>query len=122
MCRYVPIARAVVKRRQPRLRRDHAGLSRPFERPEVRRTNHLGARNRLRAPRPRLVHHLTDVDQVVDDVRLGQRVILMSSKPGRIIREWPIKYAQPRRIESNTVAQISAVITDELRKEIRRHA
>ncbi len=55
-------------------------------------------------------------------VRLGQRVILMSSKPGRIIREWPIKYAQPRRIESNTVAQISAVITDELRKEIRRHA
>ncbi len=59
---------------------------------------------------------------VREAVRLGQRVILMSSKPGRIIREWPIKYAQPRRIESNTVAQISAVITDELRKEIRRHA
>ena len=59
---------------------------------------------------------------VREAVRLGQRVILMSSKPGRIIREWPINYAQPRRIESNTVAQISAVITDELRKEIRRHA
>lgn len=59
---------------------------------------------------------------VREAVRLGQRVILMSSKPGRIIREWPITYAQPRRIESNTVAQISAVITDELRKEIRRHA
>jgi NitT/TauT family transport system ATP-binding protein len=59
---------------------------------------------------------------VREAVRLGQRVILMSSKPGKIIREWKINYAQPRRIDSNDVAQTAAVITDELRKEIRRHA
>ena len=59
---------------------------------------------------------------VREAVRLAQRVILMSSKPGRIIREWNIKYAQPRRIDSSDIAQAAAVITDELRKEIRRHA
>lgn len=59
---------------------------------------------------------------VREAVRLGQRVILMSSKPGKIIREWSVTYAQPRRIDSNDVATTAAVITDELRKEIRRHA
>jgi len=38
---------------------------------------------------------------VREAVRLGQRVILMSSKPGKIIRQWKIDFAQPRRIDSN---------------------
>lgn len=59
---------------------------------------------------------------VREAVRLGQRVILMSSKPGRIIREWRIKFAQPRRIDSNDVAVLAGEITDQLRNEIRRHA
>lgn len=59
---------------------------------------------------------------VREAVRLGQRVILMSSRPGKIIREWKIIYPQPRRIESKEVAEVAAEITDELRKEIRRHA
>ena len=59
---------------------------------------------------------------VREAVRLGQRVILMSSKPGKIIRQWKIEFAQPRRIDSNDVAQLAATITDHLRQEIIRHA
>src|SRR5437879_75283 len=35
---------------------------------------------------------------VREAVRLGQRVILMSSRPGRIAREWTVDIPQPRRI------------------------
>lgn len=58
---------------------------------------------------------------VREAVRLGQRVILMSSRPGRIINEWQIKYEEPRRIESPIVGEMSVQITEELRKEIIRH-
>ncbi|MEU3773465.1 ABC transporter ATP-binding protein [Streptomyces sp. NPDC032472] len=58
---------------------------------------------------------------VREAVRLGQRVVLMSSRPGRITREWRIDLPQPRRIESSGVAELSVEITAELRKEIRRH-
>ena len=59
---------------------------------------------------------------VREAVRLSQRVILMSSRPGRIIKEWNVGFAEPRRISSNEVSELSNVITDELRNEIRRHA
>lgn len=59
---------------------------------------------------------------VREAVRLGQRVILMSSKPGRIIREWRVRFEEPRRIDSNDVAILAGEITDQLRNEIRRHA
>jgi NitT/TauT family transport system ATP-binding protein len=59
---------------------------------------------------------------VREAVRLGQRVILMSSRPGRIIQEWQVNFGEPRRIESSVVGELSTVITEELRKEIRRHA
>ncbi len=58
---------------------------------------------------------------VREAVRLGQRVILFSSRPGRIVREWPVYIPQPRRIESPDVAELSLEITDHLRQEIRRH-
>ena len=58
---------------------------------------------------------------VREAVRLAQRVILMSSRPGRIIKEWQIESAEPRRIESKIVSDLSLVITEELRKEIKRH-
>lgn len=58
---------------------------------------------------------------VREAVRLSQRVILMSSRPGRIINEWPISSDEPRRIESKIVSELSLVITEELRKEIKRH-
>ena len=57
---------------------------------------------------------------VREAVRLGQRVVLLSSRPGRIAGQWRITSAEPRRIESPEVAALAAEITAELRKEIRR--
>ena len=59
---------------------------------------------------------------VREAVRLGQRVLLMSSRPGRIAREWAIEAPEPRRIEDENVSRLAGEITAELRKEIRRHA
>lgn len=58
---------------------------------------------------------------VREAVRLAQRVVLLSSRPGRIAQEWTIDLPQPRRIESAGVADLSVEITDKLRGEIRRH-
>jgi NitT/TauT family transport system ATP-binding protein len=59
---------------------------------------------------------------VREAVRLSQRVLLMSSRPGRIIREWNIGGHEPWRLDSPDVAGLASEITDELRKEIVRHA
>jgi len=59
---------------------------------------------------------------VREAVRLGQRVELMSSRPGRFVRRWLVDIQGPRRIESAEVARLSSEITDDLRREIRRHA
>ncbi|MEZ0067671.1 NitT/TauT family transport system ATP-binding protein [Streptacidiphilus sp. MAP12-20] len=58
---------------------------------------------------------------VREAVRLAQRVVLLSSRPGRIAQEWTIDLPQPRRIESSGVADLAVEITDQLRGEIRRH-
>ncbi|MFF8841721.1 ABC transporter ATP-binding protein [Streptomyces sp. NPDC015127] len=58
---------------------------------------------------------------VREAVRLAQRVVLLSSRPGRIAREWSVDIDQPRRIEDTAVAELSVEITEELRGEIRRH-
>ncbi|MGN6219592.1 MAG: ABC transporter ATP-binding protein [Microbacterium sp.] len=59
---------------------------------------------------------------VREAARLGQRVVLMGSRPGRIVQEWRITKTTGRRIESPEVAALSVEITDQLRKEIRRNA
>ncbi|ANW17532.1 ABC transporter ATP-binding protein [Streptomyces clavuligerus] len=58
---------------------------------------------------------------VREAVRLAERVVLLSSRPGRIAREWTVGIEQPRRIEDAAVAELSIEITEELRGEIRRH-
>lgn len=58
---------------------------------------------------------------VREAVRLGQRVVLLSSRPGRIVREWSVDLPHPRRIEDSGVAELSIEITDHLRREISRH-
>lgn len=58
---------------------------------------------------------------VREAVRLGQRVILMSSKPGRLIKEWQISLPEPRRIDAPEVANLASEITEHLRNEIKRH-
>ncbi|MGZ4675527.1 MAG: ABC transporter ATP-binding protein [Acidimicrobiia bacterium] len=59
---------------------------------------------------------------VREAVRLGDRVILLSSRPGRIAEEYTIDIPRPRRIDSPEVATLAADITDRLRREVRRHA
>ncbi|CDJ99845.1 putative ATP-binding protein BruAb2_1123 [Microbacterium sp. C448] len=59
---------------------------------------------------------------VREAARLGQRVVLMGSRPGRIVQQWTIAKTAGRRIESPEVAALSVEITDQLRKEIRRNA
>lgn len=54
--------------------------------------------------------------------RLAERVVLLSSRPGRVAHEYPIDIAQPRRIESPEVAERSIRITEDLSVEIRKHA
>ncbi|MFH0516048.1 ABC transporter ATP-binding protein [Streptomyces sp. M41] len=58
---------------------------------------------------------------VREAVRLAERVVLLSSRPGRVAREWTVDIPQPRRIEDTAVAELSREITEELRGEIRRH-
>jgi NitT/TauT family transport system ATP-binding protein len=58
---------------------------------------------------------------VREAVRLGDRVILLSSRPGRIVEEYPIDIARPRRLDSFDVAGLAATITDRLKDEVRRH-
>jgi NitT/TauT family transport system ATP-binding protein len=59
---------------------------------------------------------------VREAVRLAQRVVLMSSRPGRIVREWSIDLSQPRAIESPGVGALATEITEQLHQEISRHA
>lgn len=59
---------------------------------------------------------------VREAARLGQRVVLMGSRPGRVVQQWQIAKTTGRRIESPEVAALSVEITDQLRKEIRRNA
>jgi NitT/TauT family transport system ATP-binding protein len=59
---------------------------------------------------------------VREAVRLGDRVILLSSRPGRVIEDFPVKHERPRRIDSPEVSGQAAEITDRLREEVARHA
>jgi NitT/TauT family transport system ATP-binding protein len=58
---------------------------------------------------------------VREAVRLGDRVVLLSSRPGRVIGEFAVPIARPRRIDSAAVAGLAAEITDRLREEMVRH-
>jgi NitT/TauT family transport system ATP-binding protein len=58
---------------------------------------------------------------VREAVTLGQRILLLSSRPGRVIDSWDVDL-DDRRLESPPVAALAAEITGRLRTEIRRHA
>ena len=57
---------------------------------------------------------------VQEAVRLGDRVVVLSSRPGRIIDEFAVPIQRPRRIDSAPVAELAARITDRLREEMSR--
>ena len=59
---------------------------------------------------------------VREAVRLGDHVVLLSSRPGRVASTFDVDLARPRRIDSAEVSHQAAEITDTLRAEVRRHA
>jgi NitT/TauT family transport system ATP-binding protein len=58
---------------------------------------------------------------VREAARLGDRVIVLSSRPGRVIGEYEVPRNRPRRIDSPEVVQLAAALTDKLREEMGRH-
>ena len=58
---------------------------------------------------------------VREAVRLGDRVVVLSSRPGRVIADYPVPIQRPRRIDSAPVAELAGTITDRLREEVSRH-
>jgi NitT/TauT family transport system ATP-binding protein len=58
---------------------------------------------------------------VREAVRLGDRVVLLSSRPGRIVAEFDVAIDRPRRIEDPAVSALAGEITAALRKEVARH-
>jgi NitT/TauT family transport system ATP-binding protein len=58
---------------------------------------------------------------VREAVRLGDRVVLLTSRPGSVAEEFPVDLDRPRRIDSAEVAKLAADITDRLREEVGRH-
>lgn len=59
---------------------------------------------------------------VREAARLGDRIVLLSSRPGRVAAEFGVPVERPRRIESPEVSAIAADVTVRLREEVRRHA
>jgi NitT/TauT family transport system ATP-binding protein len=58
---------------------------------------------------------------VREAVRLGDRIILLASRPGRVIEQFEVEEARPRRLESPHVAGLAARVTERLKEEVRRH-
>jgi len=54
---------------------------------------------------------------VREAVRLGDRVVLLASRPGRVAATFDVAIPRPRRIDSPEVATLAATITDRLRAE-----
>ena len=57
---------------------------------------------------------------VREAVRLGDRVVLFTFRPGRVKREIAIDLPRPRQLEDVTVAKAAREILDDLREEINR--
>jgi NitT/TauT family transport system ATP-binding protein len=59
---------------------------------------------------------------VREAARLADRVVLLTSRPGRVAGEFRIDIERPRRMESPEVSGTAGRITESLREEVRRHA
>ncbi|MBU6329370.1 MAG: ABC transporter ATP-binding protein [Acidobacteria bacterium] len=59
---------------------------------------------------------------VREAARLGDRILVLASRPGRVIAEYTVDLDRPRRIESPEVSALAGEVTERLRQEVRRHA
>jgi NitT/TauT family transport system ATP-binding protein len=70
-------------------------------------------------------HSLTIVfvtHNVREAARLADRVVVLSSRPGRVVSDIAVDIERPRRMDSPDVSGLAGTITDQLREEVRRHA
>jgi NitT/TauT family transport system ATP-binding protein len=59
--------------------------------------------------------------EVREAVRLGDRVVLLSSRPGRVIGDFPVDLKRPRGMDSADTVELAIAIKDKLRAEVVRH-
>jgi NitT/TauT family transport system ATP-binding protein len=57
---------------------------------------------------------------VREAVRLGDRVIMLTFRPGRVKHEYPVDLPRPRVLEHGDVAQVASEILQDLRVEINK--
>ena len=57
---------------------------------------------------------------VREAIRLGDRVTLLTFRPGRVKSEFPVNLPRPRHLEDVAVARAAREVLDELREEINR--
>jgi len=58
---------------------------------------------------------------VREAARLGDRVVVLSSRPGRVIEEISVDVKRPRRMDSPEITELGAHMTDRLREEMASH-
>jgi NitT/TauT family transport system ATP-binding protein len=58
---------------------------------------------------------------VREAARLGDRIVLLASRPGRLAAEFDVDLARPRRIEDTGVTTLATEVTEHLRREVARH-
>ncbi len=58
---------------------------------------------------------------VREAARLADRIVLLTSRPGRVAATFDVRIARPRRIESADVSALAREVTDRLRTEVARH-
>ncbi len=58
---------------------------------------------------------------VREAARLGDRIVLLTSRPGRVAEEFRVDIPRPRRIEDPDVSALAKVVTARLREEVARH-
>jgi len=58
---------------------------------------------------------------VREAVRLADRVLVLTSRPGRVAASFEVDIPRPRRIETPAVSALAGEITEQLGQEVRRH-
>ncbi len=59
---------------------------------------------------------------VREAARLADRIVVLSSRPGRVLTNIEVAIDRPRRIESPEVSELAGTVTEMLREEVSRHA
>src|SRR6266567_4466590 len=62
-----------------------------------------------------------EIERICSERALSVLLVVLSSRPGRVIEEYDVPRTGPRRIDSASVAELAGRVTDRLREEMRRH-